>query len=201
MRRARHLFVAISLIALFIFTASSLSGCAVGELKKTQQELTKTKDDNDVMKTRIKSLEEETTKLREENDKVREENAALKRRMTDAGIAETTEEGNFDICKENLKKIATAVRLYGADNKGIYPKKLSKVFPNPKYLELIPTCPSVSKDTYTDGYVVTTDRKSFTVYCMGKNHSNVKVKGNFPQFSSTQGLVVEKEEEKKKDDE
>ncbi len=121
--------------------------------------------------------------------------------MTDAGIAETTEEGNFDICKENLKNIATALKLYGADNKGIYPRKLGKVFPNPKYLDFIPTCPSVSKDTYTDGYTVAADRKSFTVYCLGKNHTNVKVKGNFPQYNSTSGLVVEKMEEKKPDDE
>jgi len=195
----------IVLLFLIVVFAATVVLCGCGNSKayeEARQQVAKLESENKTLKDRVKTLEDESKKLTDDNKKYIDDIGALKRRLTDAGIAETPEQGAFDTCKENLKKIATALELYASDNKGAFPKKLAKMCPNPKYLEFIPTCPSVTKDTYSDGYDLSKDKKSYTVYCLGKNHENVSVKENFPAYNKTSGLVVEnlKKEEKKEDE-
>lgn len=194
----------LSLFLVVVFAAAVVL-CGCGNSKaydEAKQSLAKLQSENQTLKDRVKTLEDENKKLTDDNKKGIEDLGALKRRLTDAGIAETPEQGNFDTCKENLKKIATALELYASDNKGAFPKKLGKMCPNPKYLEFIPTCPSVSKDTYSDGYDLSKDKKAYTIYCLGKNHENVFVKENYPAYNKTAGLEVEniKKEDKKEDE-
>ncbi|MHC9538826.1 MAG: hypothetical protein AB9903_04850 [Vulcanimicrobiota bacterium] len=194
----------LSLFLVVVFAAAVVL-CGCGNSKaydEAKQQLAKLQSENQTLKDRVKTLEDENKKLTDDNKKGIEDLGALKRRLTDAGIAETPEQGNFDTCKENLKKVATALELYASDNKGAFPKKLAKMCPNPKYLEFIPTCPSVSKDTYSDGYDLSKDKKTYTVYCLGKNHENVFVKENYPAYNKTAGLEVEniKKEDKKEDE-
>ncbi len=194
----------LSLLLLIVFaTTVVLCGCGNSKAyEDAKQQVAKLQSENQTLKDRVKTLEDENKKLTDESKKSIDDIGALKRRLTDAGIAETPEQGNFDTCKENLKKIATALELYASDNKGAFPRKLQKMCPNPKYLEFIPTCPSVNKDTYSDGYELSKDKKAYTVYCLGKNHENVSVKENYPAYNKTAGLEVEnvKKEEKKEDE-
>jgi cell division protein FtsB len=199
--RVKALSAILGMFILLCFMAITCGCASQNELNKSKDELAKVKAEFDKTKARLDVIEKENTRLKDENQKMIDEVGALRRRMTDAGIAETPEVANFDACKENLKKIAQAIKLYAADNAGVSPKKLSKIFMNSKYLEVIPTCPAATKDTYSDGYEVSNDKKSFTVYCCGKNHINIKVKPDYPQYSSTGGMLVEKQEANKPDDE
>ncbi|MDQ7823559.1 MAG: hypothetical protein RDV48_12240 [Candidatus Eremiobacteraeota bacterium] len=197
-------FAACCLVALSIVLVVFTGGCGDKKaLDQAQTEIAKLQKENGEQKSKIDLLEKDNAKMNEDIKKNIEEIGALKRRLTDAGVATTPEEGAFDICKENLKKIAMAIRLYAADNNKLVPKKLNIISPNPNYLEFIPTCPSVTKDTYTDGYEVSKDKKTYTVYCSGKNHENVSVKENYPQYSSVKGISVEREQkgQKNEDDE
>jgi hypothetical protein len=200
-RKRNSMLLAACLLVALLWSVL-ISGCGGGpELQKAKVELAGAQKEKDNLSNQVKSLEEENTKLKAKIEEQIESIGALKRRMTDAGIAETPEEGNFDACKENLKKIAQALKMYSSDNKGLFPKKLEKICPDPRYLEFIPTCPSVSKDTYSAGYEVSEDRKAYTVSCLGKNHEKLFIKENYPEYSSVLGVLVEKEERKEPSEE
>lgn len=186
----------ITLLIIYL-SCALISGCVSGsEHSKLKEQYVALEKERDQLKEKVKTLEQDNAMFKARIGEQIEEIGALKRRLTDAGIAETPEEGNFEICKDNLKKIAQALKLYATDNGGLYPKRLDKISPNPKYLEFIPTCPAVTKDTYSDGYEVAKDRKAFTVYCVGNNHGNIMIKENFPQYSSASGVLVEMEKKK-----
>lgn len=73
-----------------------------------------------------------------------------------------------DVCKANMKKIATAIEQYASDNSGHFPTELSKLTKS-HYLREIPTCPAAENDTYS-----VTFRESETGYsfgCKGGNHT------------------------------
>lgn len=192
-------FVCCLAIVSFVFLMF-INGCGANkELQKANNELIKLQGENSTMKERIKTLEEENTKLKGENDQFIEEIGTLKRRLNDEGIAATIEEGNLETCKSNLKNIATAVRLYANDNSGYFPVKLDNVCLNPKWgMESIPTCPSGLRDTYSAGYEIAKDWKSFTILCAGKYHTSANVKENFPQYNTIRGMFtgLEKKEQK-----
>ena len=200
--RGKNILPMTAILFIALFSCTMMYGCVSGtEHQKLKTQYAALEKQNKELADRVKTLEEDNTKFKEKTDLQIEEIGALKRRLTDAGIAETTEEQSFETCKENLKKIAQALKLYAADNGGSYPKKMEKISPNPKYLEFIPTCPSMMKDTYSDGYEVSKDKKAFTVYCQGEGHLNILVKENYPQYSSASGVLVEKETKKPSEDE
>jgi hypothetical protein len=96
-------------------------------------------------------------------------------------------------CKSNLKNIGTASEMYSTDNKGDYAPSLARLTPN--YLRLIPTCPSVERNTYSRGYtainshVGQTPYNAYTVVCTGNNHVEHGLPRNYPQYTSVQGLI------------
>lgn len=92
-------------------------------------------------------------------------------------------------CRSNLRNIATALEEYANENHGHFPPSLQSLVP--RYLKAIPSCPSVGSVTYTQGYEATTeDFNRFTVICIGNNHERSGYSPNYPQYSSTQGLLV-----------
>jgi len=112
-------------------------------------------------------------------------------------------------CQSNCKNIGTALEMYSIDNHGYYPSALSYLTPD--YLKVIPTCPSVTKDTYSPTYHSHNNAKSreyrFTFFCGGDNHSwytayflgifPVKkkyprgtYKPDYPRYNSTDGLIT-----------
>lgn len=179
--------------AAMLFSALALGGCGGGgadELKAQNDALNK---ELTAAKQSIEQKDREIESLRQEVAQGAEVQSALRTRLKDAGLSENPAEGALNDCKENLKKIALGLRLYAADHGKKYPKNMSEISVNPNYLEFMPTCPAASKDTYSSGYKVSKDFKEFQVYCLGHYHANVHVKANYPEFSSKDGLAVEKE--------
>ncbi len=152
-------------------------------------------------KTRIESLEKENKDLENKIRELNEEKSRLARMLTDAGLSTNPDEIAFNECRENLKKISVGLKLYSADHKGTYPKKLSEISPDPRYLDFVPTCPSASKDTYTSGYQPSRDLKSYKVCCLGHNHKSLMIKEDNPSFDSVTGLQVERDTNIQQDDE
>ncbi len=80
--------------------------------------------------------------------------------------------------------------MYYDDNDNKYPESLEKL--TPKYLEVIPQCPSAGSSTaYTSSYQVNQEHNIYTFYCNGSNHDiwGVEVEGNYPQYNSYSGLI------------
>jgi len=98
-------------------------------------------------------------------------------------------QGQATACKSNLKNIGTALEMYSTDNSGRFPTNPSTLTPN--YLKSIPTCPSVGTVSYTTaGFTSVSVPDAYTVVCSGaSNHSGAGYGANYPQYTSTQGLV------------
>ena len=96
-------------------------------------------------------------------------------------------QGQVTACKSNLKNIGTGLEMYSTDNGGRYPTRLEQLTPN--YLRLIPTCPSAGRDTYTQGFQSAASPDGYTVVCTGNHHRAVNQGDNYPQYTSTQGLI------------
>lgn len=156
--------------------------------------------ENNTLKTQLSSKDTEIATLKKQNEDLTkelkdmtEEKSRLARMLTDAGLSTNPDEISFNECRENLKKISVGLKLYSADHKGTYPKKLSEISPDPRYLDFVPTCPAASKDTYTSGYQPSKDLKSYKVCCFGHNHKSLMIKENNPTFDSVTGLQVERD--------
>jgi hypothetical protein len=100
-------------------------------------------------------------------------------------------QGQVTACKSNLKNIGTALEMYATDNHGCYPSALNNI--QGPYLKTIPTCPTAGRDTYSERYVRHHVDKpqvdAYTVVCTGEWHAGVNLPRNYPQYTSTQGLV------------
>ncbi|MCD4784148.1 MAG: hypothetical protein K8T10_10045 [Candidatus Eremiobacteraeota bacterium] len=110
---------------------------------------------------------------------------------------------HFTFCISNLQNIGIALEIYKRDNNGRYPKELADLTPN--YLSKLPRCMlrklekgsigaryyktvyGISADDYK--YVISQNRKAFTVYCGGRNHQGFAIPGNYPQYTSKTGLI------------
>lgn len=95
--------------------------------------------------------------------------------------------GSLTGCKSNLKNIGTALEMYSTDNSGRYPRSLSSLSPN--YLRIIPTCPAAEKDTYSATFRSRSNPDAYTVICKGKNHADQRLRPDYPQYNSYEGLV------------
>ncbi len=162
---------------------------------------------NKSLQVQVEVKDKEIATLKKQNEEMAkklkdmtEEKSRLARMLTDAGLSTNPEEISFNECRENLKKISVGLKLYSADHKGTYPKKLSEISPDPRYLDFVPTCPAASKDTYTSGYQPARDLKSYKVCCFGHNHKSMMIKENNPSFDSVRGLEVERDTNIQQDD-
>jgi hypothetical protein len=94
-------------------------------------------------------------------------------------------------CQTNVANIAKNLEYYANKHQGNYPDKLSDLVPD--YIDKIPLCTAVKKDSYSSSYTVFNDPKSnmhkYTFYCNGENHKRI-ISGNYPQYNSTWGLVT-----------
>lgn len=96
-------------------------------------------------------------------------------------------QGQLTACKSNLKNIGTAMEMYSTDFSGRYATSAGLLTPN--YLKTIPTCPSAGSDTYTGGFTSASNPDLYTVACTGANHTGAGVTGDYPQYTSVQGLI------------
>lgn len=66
-------------------------------------------------------------------------------------------------CERNLKLVARALETYRKEHKGRFPDRLQEL--RPDYLSDIPECPDHGRDSYSPGYQVSADHKSFKLWC------------------------------------
>lgn len=193
--RFLSIFVVLLTVMLFLF------GCSNSDLKMLESEKNMLNQELEASKRRVLALETQVKELNNTNLKLNEDINNLKRRFTDAGLHENKDEGDLEACKENLRKINFAIKSFAIDNNKKYPKKLLEIMPNPKYLDTVLTCPAVSKDTYSAGYKLEKDGKSYVVKCIGHNHSSMRIKADYPRFDSAKGLEIERDNSKATDEE
>jgi hypothetical protein len=98
--------------------------------------------------------------------------------------------GQLTACKSNVKNIATSLEMYSTDNAGHYPQSLSQL--TPKYLKVIPQCPTAQRDTYSLHYFrAEKPEDAYTVGCGGCYHHAAGVnEPGYPQYSSYSGLIM-----------
>ena len=101
--------------------------------------------ENATLKSQISLKDAEITTLKKQNEDLEkklkdmtEEKSRLARMLTDAGLSTNPEEISFNECRENLKKISVGLKLYSADHKGTYPKKLSEIWDDRLSSNVIP---------------------------------------------------------------
>lgn len=92
----------------------------------------------------------------------------------------------LQVCEEHLQELAAALRRYAASHDGHFPATLADLVPG--YLEQIPECPTVSRDSYSRGYEMMVNPDQFYVRCYG-DHSGSGLSEGFPLIDSQQGLV------------
>lgn len=97
-------------------------------------------------------------------------------------------QGQATACKSNLKNIGTALEMYSTDSSGRFPTSLNSLSPN--YLKTIPSCPSTGSITYTgSGFTSASVPDAYTVMCAATAHTGAGYSANYPQYTSTQGLI------------
>ena len=100
----------------------------------------------------------------------------------------TRAQGGIRGCPGSLKNIATALEMYSTDNEGHYPRSLAQL--TPKYLKMIPTCPSATSDTYNASWETARGPDAYTIFCNGNFHRATGIlHPNYPQYSSFTGLI------------
>jgi hypothetical protein len=75
--------------------------------------------------------------------------------------------------------------MYATDSNGRYPTDLTRLLPN--YLKIMPTCPTAGRVTYRAEFASEPD--AYTIVCGGHWHCGVSNSLNYPQYTSTQGLL------------
>jgi serine/threonine protein kinase len=101
--------------------------------------------------------------------------------------------GQLAACESNIKNIATALEMYGTDNKGAYPPSLEylvKPLPSASYMKTLPLCPAC-RLSYS--YSVNNNIQNFTIWCNGKgSHRYAGLPHNecYPQYTPERGLIV-----------
>ncbi|MEW6277130.1 MAG: hypothetical protein AB1758_00805 [Candidatus Eremiobacterota bacterium] len=96
--------------------------------------------------------------------------------------------GQLTSCKSNLKNLGTALEMYARDNGGRYPRTMFALTPN--YLKVIPECSFAGRDSYSATYRSAGAPAAYTFCCGGLHHKSAGITApNYPQYTSTQGLV------------
>ncbi len=102
------------------------------------------------------------------------------------GVEKSKKESNLNLCYNNVKRLSVQLDIYKKQH-GVYPQSLDKLVPD--YFKGIPVCPEIDKDTYSEGYIVSNDGMTFTLFCIGNHHTDLGIPPNFPFYSSKEGLV------------
>lgn len=98
-------------------------------------------------------------------------------------------------CKDNLRGLGMSVQMYSQENDQLYPGTLDTLTQMSKgmkgYVGQMPTDPSNSK-TYANSYSVSSDYKSFTIYCPGTHYKVFpEIPEGYPQYTSASGKTVD----------
>ena len=102
----------------------------------------------------------------------------------------------LDLCRRNLAFLAEGVELWQADSEGgrQLPDSLGGLKALPGY-QVLPTCPSARRDTYSAGYHLDRARRTYRLACSGAHHRVAGVRSGHPQVDSRWGLTPLEESE------
>lgn len=101
---------------------------------------------------------------------------------------ESNKEKPVETCSQNVMSIASSATYYTYDHDGAYPKTLAELVPD--YLDEIPKCPAVDRDTYSQAYSVVGDNQGVKLYCKGHNHPELEDDKPLYDTSSEEGVVT-----------
>ncbi|MCR5661216.1 MAG: hypothetical protein K6G50_03680 [bacterium] len=90
-------------------------------------------------------------------------------------------------CQTNLNRYAAALDMYAADNYGLYPHTLDKVYGYDPSMPL--KCPACGRDTYSANFRSSEDPKRYTLMCAGHAHAKAGYAPNYPRYYSDRGIV------------
>jgi prepilin-type N-terminal cleavage/methylation domain-containing protein len=90
-------------------------------------------------------------------------------------------------CCNNVRNIGVAAELYANANLGHYPSSLTKIIEG-GYMQNPPICPSIKTNTY-ETIAVRMAPDAYTVFCKGDNHIETGTLGDYPQYTSSRGLL------------
>jgi general secretion pathway protein G len=96
------------------------------------------------------------------------------------------DKARFNVCQSNLRNLVTALENYHLDNHG-YPNGIADLLPN-NYINSIPTCPSASRDTYSEGYEYDNVSGEFTIACKGNFHVSIGFAIDQPYYVFSTGM-------------
>lgn len=108
---------------------------------------------------------------------------------------------NFLKCRSNCRSIGKALEKYAENNNDQFPDRLSDLVSG--YLERIPQCPSSKNNSYVKSYQVSSDKRTFSVYCAGKNHTDLfpsrieNLVTDQPGYYSIYGLIERSDDREK----
>ena len=71
--------------------------------------------------------------------------------------------GDGSGCQRNLKVVTQALESYSREHQGLFPDRLEAL--RPDYLKELPDCPDSGHNTYSQGYQVSPDHRSYTLLC------------------------------------
>ena len=71
--------------------------------------------------------------------------------------------GDGSGCQRNLKLVTQALEAYAHEHRGLFPDHLEDL--EPDYLREVPDCPDSGHNSYSPGYAVSADHRSFTLLC------------------------------------
>lgn len=98
--------------------------------------------------------------------------------------------GQYTGCITNLKHMGTSLQMYATENNQRFPLNINLI--TPKYMKIIPTCPSVSGTfPYVNGFTSASNPDRYTLVCSGTpgNHRGVGKGAHYPQYTYDRGLI------------
>ncbi|MCL5773525.1 MAG: DUF3352 domain-containing protein [Firmicutes bacterium] len=99
-------------------------------------------------------------------------------------LEDSLNEKNYTTCQMNLKNISTALEMWADDHNGSYPGNLQDV-ESTEYLHKLPVCPA--KGVYKYRHI--SNPEGYYIECSQNAHANIGVSGNFPAYSSEDGIL------------
>jgi type II secretion system protein G len=96
------------------------------------------------------------------------------------------DKARFNVCQNNLRNIVNAIENYHLDNH-TYPAELKDLLPN-NYIQILPSCPSASLDTYSTGYQYDNVSGEFTIACKGSYHISIGFAADQPYYEFSSGM-------------
>ncbi len=93
---------------------------------------------------------------------------------------------HLSACQRHLETLGEALDRWAGEHQGHPPQRLEELVP--KYLGVLPTCPTAPTVSYASTYKLST-AKRYTFYCPG-NHEEAGITLTFPAYDGIRGVTL-----------